>query len=60
MDGPERRIRSSYGILRSEPYQPNRWQAHENAFPWHDPLDGDKYIKNTIDWVVNKVCDGPG
>ncbi|OKL64182.1 hypothetical protein UA08_00533 [Talaromyces atroroseus] len=54
MDGPERRIRSSFGILRAEPYEPTQWEAHANANPWHDPVDGRKYIKKTIDWVVNK------
>ncbi|KAE8149926.1 hypothetical protein BDV25DRAFT_119620 [Aspergillus avenaceus] len=53
-DGPERRLRSSYGLLRTEPYQPDIVRAHIGKYPWTDPLDGSKYIKNTIEWIVNK------
>lgn len=58
IDGPERRVRSSFGILRTEPYEPTEWEAHAKVWPWTDPVDGKKYVKNTIDWVVNKVRAG--
>jgi len=46
---------SSYGFLRTEPYEPEVVLAHrEIKRPWHDPLDGKKYVKNTIDWLVKK------
>ncbi|GAM33782.1 hypothetical protein TCE0_013f00935 [Talaromyces pinophilus] len=56
VDGPERRVRSSYGIYWTELYEPTVWKAHEKVNPWHDPVDGKKYLKNTIDWIINKVC----
>jgi hypothetical protein len=58
VDGPERRVRSSYGIYWTERYEPTVWEAHATANPWYDPVDGNWYIKKTIDWVVNKVCVG--
>jgi hypothetical protein len=58
VDGPERRVRSSYGIYWTELYEPTVWKAHEKVNPWHDPVDGKKYLKNTIDWIINKVCVG--
>lgn len=54
IDGPERIVRSSYGILRTEPYEPLILPAHSKAYPWTDPIDGNKYIKNAIDWIINK------
>lgn len=58
VDGPERRVRSSYGIFRTEPYEPTVYKAHAKVNPWYDPVDGKSYIKKTIDWIVNKVCMG--
>ncbi|MCJ1246533.1 hypothetical protein MMC30_003741 [Trapelia coarctata] len=54
-NGPARVMLSSYGFLRTEPYEPEVVPAHrEIKRPWHDPLDGRKYVKNTIDWLVKK------
>ncbi|KAI1268361.1 hypothetical protein F5Y18DRAFT_375004 [Xylariaceae sp. FL1019] len=55
--GPERQARSSYGILRTEPFyrwgQENR-PEYAGVKPWRDPDDGLYYIVNTIDWVLKK------
>ncbi|KAF4449998.1 hypothetical protein F53441_6782 [Fusarium austroafricanum] len=48
--GPERRARSSYGILRAEPF--NEYPEHQGLKPFYDPHDGQPYIKKTIDWVL--------
>jgi hypothetical protein len=53
-DGPERIIRSSYGILRREPYDPNS-VAHKRGTRTFDRLDGVSYVKDTIDWVIKLV-----
>jgi len=58
-DGPARIIQSSYGFLRTEPYEPEAIEAHKDVHPWFDPLDGMKYIKNTILWFIRKVCQAP-
>ncbi|PNP81451.1 hypothetical protein FNYG_05257 [Fusarium nygamai] len=49
-NGPERIARSSYGILRSEPF--GQWPEHEGLKPSYDRHDGMPYIKQTIDWVL--------
>jgi hypothetical protein len=55
-DGPTRVIQSSYGFLRNEPWAPDRIDAHRHSNPQRaDPNDGDRYVKNTIYWVVKKV-----
>jgi hypothetical protein len=53
-DAPQRYIRSSYGILRNEPYDPN-FPPHKKAPRSFDRLDGISYVKNTIDWVIKLV-----
>ncbi|KAF5674771.1 Hsp70 chaperone protein [Fusarium circinatum] len=49
-NGPERIARSSYGILRTEPFK--EYSEHEGLRPSYDRHDGMPYIKNTIDWVL--------
>ncbi|KAF5975590.1 Hsp70 chaperone protein [Fusarium coicis] len=49
-NGPERIARSSYGILRSEPF--GQWPEHQGLNPSYDRHDGQPYIKQTIDWVL--------
>ncbi|KAH7310909.1 hypothetical protein B0I35DRAFT_397312 [Stachybotrys elegans] len=48
--GPQRIARSSYGVLRAEPFGDHG--AHEGLTPSYDKLDGQPYIMNTIDWVL--------
>jgi hypothetical protein len=48
--GPARKINSSYGFLRSEPY--GEWPEHKNVKVFIDKLDGEEYVDNTIDWLV--------
>ncbi|KAB5518088.1 hypothetical protein GE09DRAFT_1045090 [Coniochaeta sp. 2T2.1] len=48
--GPKRHARSSYGILRREPYM--EFPEHEGAPKYHDPHDGLPYVVNTVDWVL--------
>ncbi|KAF5962661.1 Hsp70 chaperone protein [Fusarium bulbicola] len=49
-NGPERIARSSYGILRTEPF--GQYPEHAGLKPSYDPHDGMPYIKETIDWVL--------
>ncbi|ENH72754.1 hypothetical protein FOC1_g10013424 [Fusarium oxysporum f. sp. cubense race 1] len=49
-NGPERIARSSYGILRSEPF--GQYPEHAGLKPSYDRHDGMAYIKQTIDWVL--------
>jgi hypothetical protein len=51
--GPERIARSSYGILRTEPF--GEHEEHEGLNPSYDPHDGQPYIKRTVDWVLKLV-----
>lgn len=54
-DGPIRITQSSYGFLRTEPHDPDNFQAHKEVRPTIDKLDGGKYVRHTIDWLVKKV-----
>ncbi|KAF5649978.1 Hsp70 chaperone protein [Fusarium sp. NRRL 52700] len=49
-NGPERVARSSYGILRTEPFR--QYPEHAGLKPSYDRHDGMPYIKQTIDWVL--------
>ncbi|CAH0056992.1 unnamed protein product [Clonostachys solani] len=48
--GPKREARSSYGILRAEPF--GEHEEHKDLSPYYDRHDGQPYIRNTIDWVL--------
>lgn len=50
--GPDRIPQCSYGFLRTEPFK--EWKEHKGVKPSVDELDGQKYVKNTIDWLVKK------
>ncbi|KAH8816829.1 Hsp70 family protein-like protein [Xylogone sp. PMI_703] len=53
--GPARIIGSSYGFLRTEPYEPHELEEHRGPVkPWVDPCDGLEYVRNTIDWLIPK------
>jgi hypothetical protein len=54
-DGPARIVQSSYGFLRTEPHEPEVWEAHKNIRAWYDKVDGQMYVKDTIDWLIKKV-----
>ncbi|KAG2019349.1 hypothetical protein GB937_005263 [Aspergillus fischeri] len=58
--GPVRIIQSSYGYLRTEPWDPDAIEAHRSSRPKQaDPNDGDLYVKNTICWVLKKGDEVP-
>lgn len=46
--------RSSYGIQRTEHFIPDL-EGHRSSHPMVDSVDGQRYIRNTIDWVIQKV-----
>ncbi|KAI3326025.1 hypothetical protein HD806DRAFT_430483 [Xylariaceae sp. AK1471] len=48
--GPQRQARSSYGILRTEPYKNH--PEHNGVNPSYDRDDGLPYIKDTVDWIL--------
>jgi hypothetical protein len=55
-DGPTRVIGSSYGFLCTEIYEPDIIEAHRTLRrPRIDRLDGERYVRNTIRWIVKKV-----
>jgi len=60
-DGPDRISQSSYGFLRTEPYEKDLETgiplipAHIGVKPHYDPVDGEPYVKNAIDWFMQKV-----
>jgi molecular chaperone DnaK (HSP70) len=53
--GPRRITRSSYGILQSEPYDETSARHRKFRVDKH-PADGELYIMDTINWVIEKVC----
>ncbi|OBT51183.1 hypothetical protein VE04_08148 [Pseudogymnoascus sp. 24MN13] len=53
-DGPERISRSSYGFLCTEEHEPDVFPAHRGIRPFSEPLDGRKYLKYTIFWLIHK------
>ncbi|KAF4972875.1 hypothetical protein FSARC_646 [Fusarium sarcochroum] len=48
--GPQRIARSSYGIMRTEPFK--EYPEHEGLKPSYDRHDGQPYIRQTVDWVL--------
>lgn len=46
-------IQSSYGLLRCEPY--GDYPEHEACEKYHDPIDGETYVQDTILWVLKRV-----
>lgn len=57
-EGPERFVKSSYGLLRKEYYDATTYQAHREASKSYDPIDGNSYV-NTIEWLIHKVFQTP-
>ncbi|KAK8073199.1 hypothetical protein PG994_004098 [Apiospora phragmitis] len=51
--GPKRLARSSYGILRTEPF--GECEEHDGLHPYYNPYDGQPYIKDTVDWILKLV-----
>ncbi|SCO27216.1 related to hsp70 protein [Fusarium fujikuroi] len=49
-NGPARIARSSYGILRTEPF--GQYPEHSGLKPSYDRHDGLPYMEQTIDWVL--------
>jgi len=56
--GPKRVLQSSYGFLRTEPYEPEEYPEHSNATPFTSEMDGDLYVQ-TIDYFIKKVSCSP-
>ncbi|CZR60755.1 related to hsp70 protein [Phialocephala subalpina] len=53
-NGPTRVTRSSYGFLRTEPFDSTAYLAHVGIRPSLDKVDGIYYVRNTIDWLIKK------
>ncbi|KAE8313546.1 hypothetical protein BDV41DRAFT_256217 [Aspergillus transmontanensis] len=52
--GPKRKIQSNFGFLQIEPYN-KRLRAHRvPSTPTYHPVDGKRYIKNVLNWVIKK------
>ncbi|ETS77294.1 hypothetical protein PFICI_11168 [Pestalotiopsis fici W106-1] len=56
--GPRRLARSSYGILRTEPFG-DYPDEHKGVKPSYDRHDGLPYVKRTIDWVLSMGSEVP-
>lgn len=52
-EGPLRKARSSYGILRTEGHMD--YPEHAGVKPSFDRHDGQPYVVNTVDWVLKLV-----
>ncbi|KAF2124677.1 hypothetical protein P153DRAFT_325969 [Dothidotthia symphoricarpi CBS 119687] len=50
--GPSRITQCSYGILVSEPYEPDSIEAHRQTRCRINKADGEKYVDETIRWVI--------
>ena len=48
-----RHARSSYGILRREPFM--EFPEHEGQKASLDPHDGEEYLTGVVDWVLKLV-----
>src|SRR5262245_43001266 len=61
--GPQRIARSSYGILRDEPFDQDL-EEHKGVKATTDKFDGELYVTATIDWLLKKASRasvvGPG
>ena len=55
--GPKRISRSSYGFLRAEEYDKENTPAHTGIRPRIDNVDGKKYVRNTILWLMKVVSE---
>ncbi|KAH8685484.1 hypothetical protein BGZ60DRAFT_365995 [Tricladium varicosporioides] len=53
-DGPDRITSCSYGFLRTEPWEPEHIPAHSKVKCHIDKTDGEKYVDNTINWLIQK------
>ncbi|KAJ3547134.1 hypothetical protein NM208_g1670 [Fusarium decemcellulare] len=51
-NGPDRLTKSSYGILRHEPYMDH--PEHRGQTPYTNPQNGEKYVLNTINWIIHR------
>ncbi|KAK7974420.1 hypothetical protein PG989_016268 [Apiospora arundinis] len=55
--GPKRMARSSYGILRTEPFK--EYKEHDGLHAYYNPYDGQPYIKDTVDWILKLGSEVP-
>lgn len=53
-NGPQRYIRSSYGVLRSIPYDHSNLK-HRRFRVERSATDGELYVTHTIHWILEKV-----
>jgi hypothetical protein len=53
-DGPVRELKSSYGLLRKERLNVE-WEGHKKGQSVWDRLEADRFVKDTILWVFQKV-----
>ncbi|KAI9693060.1 MAG: hypothetical protein M1822_005055 [Bathelium mastoideum] len=53
-NGPSRISRLSYGFQRTEHYKDFKEHVEAGVVPSVDKVDGFKYVKNTIEWVIQK------
>ncbi|PGG98329.1 hypothetical protein AJ79_08896 [Helicocarpus griseus UAMH5409] len=44
----------SYGFLTDELYRPDLIEAHRSVKPRRDRMDGQLYVKNAIQWIIQK------
>jgi hypothetical protein len=55
-NGPDRITGCSYGFLLQEHHRPDLYEAHRGVRPRWDHVDNEKYVRNTILWLIKTVC----
>ena len=53
--GPSRITQCSYGFILSEPFQPEVFEAHSQTKCRINEVDGERYVDETIRWVIRAV-----
>lgn len=53
--GPARRALANVAVLQTEPLDCGH-PGHRDCKPIIDPNDMKKYVPNTMQWLVKKVC----
>jgi hypothetical protein len=56
--GPTRKSQCSYGFIISEPFDQERVEAHRGTKCRINKADGEKYVDETIRWVIQAVGNG--
>jgi hypothetical protein len=45
-------MHSSYGFLRTEPYESDEYEGHKVATPTYDEVDDEEYVQTIVYFIV--------